>query len=81
MAYVVTALVCLVLGALGAWLLLRRSTPTTGAPTSEAARVAVENAGAVAVAEAEVRAEHIAVAPKPVIDARVAELIAKGKAL
>lgn len=79
MAYVVTALVALTLGAIGAWLYLRRA-PTTGAPTSEAARVAVANAGAAAVAAAEVRAEHIAVAPRAVVDARVAELIAKGKA-
>jgi hypothetical protein len=79
MAYVVTAIVALVLGAIAAWLHLRRA-PTTGAPTSETARVAVANAGAAAEAHSELAAHELREAPRPVIDARVAELIAKGKA-
>lgn len=79
MAYVVTAAVSLGLGALVAWLALRRSTiQTTGAPTDSSA--AVTAAGAVVLEAAQTKAHEVTNAPDAALVAELERLRARGRA-
>jgi hypothetical protein len=71
-------------GALGAWLtwLALRQPPlaAAGSPTDSAVVDAVATAGAPAENAARAAAQEIEHAPDPVVDARVAELLERGRA-